>query len=246
MSNGDADNDSIPDAWELAYSGSITGLLSSADLDADRQSNLAEYIAGTDPTNAASYFRMDSHPEGANFVVEWTAATGRVYAVYWAPSLGEDFQPLETGIHYPQDSYTDTVHSAESAGYYRVKVMLESYDADGDGMPNDWESQYAVADAQADADGDGFSNLMEYVAGTNPTNGASYFTSTTSQVETNGTSYFVVEWNAIPDRIYKVRWRESLMDDYQLLADGIEYPQSSYTNQTDTAAGFYRVDVRLK
>ncbi len=246
--DGDTDGDTIPDAWELAYSGSITGMVASADLDGDRQSNIAEFIAGTNPTNAASLFQVSSQIEtnGMHFVVEWTAVTGRVYSVLWTPALDQDFQPLETGIHYPQSSYTDTVHSAESGGYYRVVVVLESYDADGDGLPNDWEIQYAVADAQADADNDGFSNLLEFIAGTNPTNDASFFTSTASLVETNGASYFVVEWNAIPNRIYKVRWRESLMEDYQLLADGIEYPQNSYTNMLDTGTGFYRVDVRLK
>lgn len=244
--NGDSDGDSIPDAWELAYSGSITGMLASADADGDRQSNLDEYIAGTNPTNAASLFRVESHPEAAGFVVEWTAVAGRVYSVLWTPALGQNFQPLETGIHYPQHSYTDTVHSAESAGYYRVVVVLESYDADGDGLPNDWESQYAVADAHADADGDGFDNLSEFIAGTNPTNDASFFTTTTRLVETNGASYFTVEWNAIPNRIYRVRWRPTLMEDYQVLADGIEFPQNSHTNALDTGTGFYRVDVRLK
>ena len=246
MVNGDSDGDTIPDAWELAYSGSITGMVASADSDGDHQSNLAEFIAGTNPTNAASFFQVESHPEASGFVVEWMAATGRVYNVFWTSSLDQDFQPLEIGIHYPQDSYTDTVHSVESAGYYRVVVMLESYDADGDGLPNDWESQYAVAEAYADADNDGFDNLSEFIAGTNPTNDASFFTTTASLVQTNGTSYFVVEWNSIPDRIYSVRRRVGLMEDYQLLADGIEYPLNSYTNAVNAETGFFKVDVRLK
>lgn len=248
LTNADSDGDTIPDLWELAYSGSITGMLAVADTDGDHQSNIAEYIAGTNPTNAASLFQVTSQVEtnGLHFVVGWTAVTGRVYSVLWTPSLSQDFQPLETGIHFPQASCTDTVHSAESAGYYRVVVVLESYDADGDGLPNDWESQYAVADAHADADGDGFDNLMEFIAGTNPTNDASFFTMTTRLFETNGASCFVVEWNAIPDRIYRVNWRASLMDSYQILADGIEYPQNSYTNMLNTGTGFYQVDVRLK
>ncbi|HAB14959.1 MAG TPA: hypothetical protein DCE44_00765 [Verrucomicrobiales bacterium] len=47
-------------------------------------------------------------------------------------------------------------------------------DTDGDGMPDDWETQFGFnpnnpADATQDADNDGATNLAEYQAGTNPT-----------------------------------------------------------------------------
>jgi hypothetical protein len=54
-------------------------------------------------------------------------------------------------------------------------------DIDGDGLPNWWEVQYGfdpasfVLDTTNDPDADGFGNIEEYVAGTNPTNGASLF-----------------------------------------------------------------------
>ena len=47
-------------------------------------------------------------------------------------------------------------------------------DADGDGLPDEWERKYGLSpsdagDADADADGDGFTNAEEFAAGTNPT-----------------------------------------------------------------------------
>jgi len=47
------------------------------------------------------------------------------------------------------------------------------------GISDDWENTYlggtnaALGGAMEDRDGDGFSNLHEYIAGTNPTNAAS-------------------------------------------------------------------------
>jgi hypothetical protein len=51
-------------------------------------------------------------------------------------------------------------------------------DADANGLPDTWEEQYFSAqavDPLADSDGDGTSNLMEYLAGTNPTDRSSKF-----------------------------------------------------------------------
>jgi len=52
-----------------------------------------------------------------------------------------------------------------------VKVVL---DADGDGLPDEWEKKYGLnpgdaSDANADKDNDGFTNLEEFQAKTDPT-----------------------------------------------------------------------------
>ncbi len=92
--------------------------------DSDIQSNLEEYIAGTDPTNSASFFAV-TNGWAVNFLVEWSSVTNREYKVLWAESLTNSFVQQGLMIDFPQNSYTDTAHNAESTGFYKVEVQLK-------------------------------------------------------------------------------------------------------------------------
>src|SRR5262249_46379429 len=52
--NLDADKDGLADWWELPYFGSITNQNASMDKDGDGNSNLTEFLDGTNPTNRNS------------------------------------------------------------------------------------------------------------------------------------------------------------------------------------------------
>jgi hypothetical protein len=131
----DDDEDNLPDEWEVNYWGSIGHPDANPDADPDTDGNgyrgsgrnWAEWIMGTDPTNANSILKLAQPREilGAGYVIEWDAVTGRVYTVDWTDYLANSFQTLETNIAYPQNSYTDMVHSAEDGGFYNLKVELE-------------------------------------------------------------------------------------------------------------------------
>jgi hypothetical protein len=77
------------------------------------------------------------------------------------------------------DGLTDTAETdADLDGDGRPNYL--DLDADGDGMPDGWEiafglNPFSQADASSDLDSDGQPNLAEYIAGTNPNNGADLF-----------------------------------------------------------------------
>jgi len=87
-------------------------------------------------------------------------------------------------------------------------------------------------------------NLEEYISGTDPTNGASFF------AVTNGLAggSFVVEWLSVPAREYAVLWAESLTNSFVPQDPVIEHPQNSYTDTAHNvdSSGFYKVEVQLK
>jgi hypothetical protein len=74
---------------------------------------------------------------------------------------------------------TATRISTADTSEFSLPVIVTATDGDSDGMPNAYETanglNAAVNDAAGDADGDGASNLAEYLAGTDPRNGADYF-----------------------------------------------------------------------
>ena len=81
----DTNGDGLPDTWQIQYFGSISSPQASpgADPDGDGFSNLQEYLAGTDPTDAHSYLRLDSiQIDQTQAVIRFTAMAGRTYSLF--------------------------------------------------------------------------------------------------------------------------------------------------------------------
>ncbi len=121
----DSNTNGLPDEWELEFFDGETSPGLNPDLDG--YDNLAEYIAGSDPTDSNSYFRITQSAQDTNgFVIGWEpSVTGRVYSVIWTNSLDGSFTSMVDNIEFPTASYTDSVHQAESAGFYQINVRLK-------------------------------------------------------------------------------------------------------------------------
>jgi hypothetical protein len=67
----------------------------------------------------------------------------------------------------------------EVGGYLNYRSLVPALDSDHDGMPDAWERRYGLnptdpADGNADTDKDGYSNVEEYLNGTDPKQSVDY------------------------------------------------------------------------
>ncbi len=81
----DSDVDGIPDAWESSYGFNPTNPADrNIDTDLDGASNYGEYVAGTDPTNALSYLRVDISTLGGGATLQFGAIANRTYSLLYS------------------------------------------------------------------------------------------------------------------------------------------------------------------
>ncbi len=88
---GDTDGNGLPDWWEFKYFGILTGTPPQADADRDGVSNLAEYLSGTNPTNASSYFHIVSLTPGSPTKILVTCEPGRFYTLLCADDIATNW-----------------------------------------------------------------------------------------------------------------------------------------------------------
>ena len=116
-------------------------------------------------------------------------------------------------------------------------------DTDTDGIPDEWENNYGFnptggGDRDADADLDGSTNFEEYIAGTNPTNNASFL-----QVQLTAAALPTITFGAISNRTYTIQYRDQLNQPWSRLADVLAEPANIVRTMVDptwTTNRFYR------
>ncbi|HKQ39519.1 MAG TPA: hypothetical protein VJ063_15690, partial [Verrucomicrobiae bacterium] len=125
-------------------------------------------------------------------------------------------------------------------------LTLGEGDSDNDGMSDSWEQTYFGTndrDGNGDFDQDGQSDLAEYLAGTNPANGQSFFEVLT--ITSLGIGQRELIWNSAPGKSYRVEYKPDLQGaswaslGQVIVAHG---PTASATDSNATSEKrFYRV-----
>lgn len=120
----DSDGDQIDDQWEERYFGGIAhdGL---TDSDGDGQSDLHEFVSGTDPIDPDSVLKMIpiSEQSPTQMRIEWQTQPGRLYRVQYKTDLKNSPWIELTGEVTAQKgtaSVVDVSVSEETQRYYRV------------------------------------------------------------------------------------------------------------------------------
>jgi len=91
MVSEDADADGLSDTWEWSYFGGLTTADASSDSDGDGATDLQEYAAGTNPSDASDYLKLISqvYNNGLTEVtLDFTTTSARLYRIEYSADLG--------------------------------------------------------------------------------------------------------------------------------------------------------------
>jgi len=116
--------------WLASY-GLPTNSLPTADPTGKGMTLWDDFIAGTNPTNAASLFQMQTNVkpllQGGQFAgitIQWDSVAGKTYTVYRSLNLGQTFQPVQTNVAatVPLNSFSDGTATGPGPYFYRIQV----------------------------------------------------------------------------------------------------------------------------
>ena len=126
----DSDGDGIPDAYELARTGSLTNLTASGDADNDGSPDVDEYHADTHPADDTSYLHITDFAKLATTGrVTWTVAPTRLYRLEHSPTATNGAPWVDSGLGVIAPGAGPTLTSeaavpATSTRFFRAKAVV--------------------------------------------------------------------------------------------------------------------------
>lgn len=159
-----------------------------------------------------------------------------------------DWSGMTSGQHLIEVRYTGDGLALEAERLVNV-VLLNVQDSDGDGLPDNWEAQYGfnaadstgINGANGDPDGDQFTNIQEYLAGTNPRDAQSLL-----RVVSLSNGARELTWQSVPGKRYQVYSTPDPTIAFEPLSGGINAFETTthYTNNAPlTTHEFFKVRV---
>ena len=126
LATSDVDADGMDDGWELAHFGDLSHT-GAEDSDGDGATDRQEFLAGSDPLDPATAFRLSAQPAtslAGTTRLRWASTAGRTYAVERAARLPGPFTAVRTGIRAtpPQNESDDLAPTSDATVFYRIRV----------------------------------------------------------------------------------------------------------------------------
>jgi subtilisin family serine protease len=121
MTRADADNDMLPDLWELVNLGELT-TNATADPDGDGMTNAEEFAAGTNPNDISISGQCETAgPLAGRPSLRWKSVAGRFHTVERSESLRGPFTPMKRRVAATPPLNTFALPDTEpGAFFYRV------------------------------------------------------------------------------------------------------------------------------
>ncbi|MGE9270020.1 MAG: lamin tail domain-containing protein [Verrucomicrobiales bacterium] len=125
--NLDADEDGLPDSWELEFFGS-TDEEGDGDWDHDGSSNYTEYVADTDPTDPTSSFVASATLDSGIASLSFQSSSDRVYSLWRSLDLSEgSWEEVDGQVEVVGSGDVDTLMDSAPPGdrcFYRIEVTI--------------------------------------------------------------------------------------------------------------------------
>jgi len=206
---------------------------------------ITSFTGDTFITNASSMVLRGTAPYTMRRLQKNTDVPGPGFS-WTAAESWETVVPLKFGTNVVSIVGYDFKNVPVATNQVTIISTTGAADADDDGMPDTWETQYGLnpnlADGDGDADGDGFSNKSEYLAGTSPRDAASKLALTAraagQQIE--------LSFTARAGRSYRLQYKVGLGAEWRDLVTVPATNEDRVVNQPQTIsqltpALYYRV-----
>lgn len=123
----DSDGDGMDDAWEMRYFGNLAAANPLSDNDADGQTDLSEFLAGSLPNDPTSRFEVTAHSHSLGFLdaasITFTSSPNRIYSIESSTTLQSPWSGSPLGTFPPSAGPTTTktvFHGGGARRFFRV------------------------------------------------------------------------------------------------------------------------------